>query len=246
MTASKRSAVKQRRADKRKRERQTTFLIIAGGILVLIAAVIGISMYQQNQPVGDINMVSPKELPNPQGTALGDPNAPVRIDVFEDFQCPSCQIYTANIEVQVISELVSTGQAYYVFRHYPFLDDRSATKESDQAAYASLCAAEQERFWEYHDIIYANMEGENAGAFTDRRLVAFAEALDLDMDAFNACFDAKKYKSQVDQDIKDALALGISGTPSVFVNGKAVSPGFVPGFDDIKAAVDAALAANSE
>jgi protein-disulfide isomerase len=245
MTVSKRSAVKQRRADKRKRERQTTFLVIAGGVVLLIAAIVGISIYQQNQPVGDINLITPKDLPNPQGTALGDPNAPVRIDVFEDFQCPSCQVYTANIEMQVINELVATGQAYYVFRQYPFLDDRSATKESDQAANASLCAAEQDRFWDYHDMIYANMEGENAGAFTDRRLAAFAEALVLDMGAFNSCYNANKYQSQIDQDIRDALALGISGTPSVFVNGKAVSPGYVPGFEDIKAAVEAALAAGN-
>jgi len=245
MTVSKRSAVKQRRADKRKRERQTTFFVIAGGVVLLIAAVVGISIYQQNQPVGDINLITPKDLPNPQGTALGDPNAPVRIDVFEDFQCPSCQVYTANIEMQVINELVATGQAYYVFRQYPFLDDRFATKESDQAANASLCAAEQDRFWDYHDMIYANMEGENAGAFTDRRLAAFAEALDLDMGAFNSCYNANKYQSQIDQDIRDALALGISGTPSVFVNGKAVSPGYVPGFEDIKAAVEAALAAGN-
>jgi protein-disulfide isomerase len=173
---------------------------------------------------------------------MGNPDAPVRIDVFEDFQCPACQFFTQSVESQVITDLLSTGQVYYVFRHYPFLDDRSATKESDQAANASLCAADQERFWDYHDLLYTNWSGENQGSFSNRRLVAFAEELNLDMDAFNSCFDEKRFQDQIDQDIQDALRMGISGTPSVFVNGTIVSPTKVPTFEEIKAAVDAALA----
>jgi protein-disulfide isomerase len=175
---------------------------------------------------------------------MGNPDAPVRIDVFEDFQCPACKIFTQNIEIQVMNELVVPGKAYYVFRNYPFLDDRMATKESDQAAHASMCAAEQDRFWDYHDILYAN-SAEYAGAFTDRRLRAYAEELNLDMDAFNACYREKRYQSQIDLDIDDALRLGVNGTPSVFVNGKEVSPGYIPSFDDINAAVDAALTESS-
>jgi len=242
MTKSKRSEIKQRRAQRRQKERQVVFLVVAGAVLLLIAIIVGSSLFQNSQPIAEITPITPLERPNAQGTAMGNPDAPVRIDVFEDFQCPACQYFTQNVELQVMNELVATGQVYYVFRHYPFLDDSSATKESDQAANASLCAADQGRFWDYHDLLYTNWNGENEGSFNDRRLVAFAEELKLDMSPFNDCFKANSHKSQINQDIQDALRMGISGTPSVFVNGKIVSPSQVPSFEDIKAAVDAAVA----
>jgi protein-disulfide isomerase len=104
-----------------------------------------------------------------------------------------------------------------------------------------MCAAEQGRFWDYHDILFANWNGENQGAFLDKRLVAFAEALGLDMAAFNACFEENRYKAEIDQDLALGDELGVSGTPTVFVNGKQLTPGFVPSFADIAQAVEAAL-----
>ncbi len=242
MTKSKRSEIKQRRTQRRQRERQMVFLVVAGAVLLLIAIIVGSSLIQKGQPIAAITPITPIERPNAQGTAMGNPDAPVRIDVFEDFQCPACQFYTQNVEPQVMTELVATGQVYYVFRQYPFLDDSSATQESDQAANASLCAADQGRFWDYHDMLYTNWDGENQGSFNDRRLVAFAEELKLEMDSFNKCFKANSHKSQISQDLQDAIRMGISGTPSLFVNGKIVAPQQVPTFEEIKAAVDAALA----
>ena len=242
MSKSKRSEIKQRRVQRRQKERQMIFLVVAGVVLLLVAIIVGSSVIQQNQPIASITPITPIERPNPQGTAMGNPDAPVRIDVFEDFQCPACQFFTQNVEIQVMNELVATGQVYYVFRHYPFLDDASATKESDQAANASLCAADQGRFWDYHDLLYVNWNGENEGSFNNRRLVAFAEELNLDIDAFNDCFKANTFKAQINQDIQDAIRMGISGTPSVFVNGKIITPSQVPSFEEIKAAVEIALA----
>jgi len=94
-------------------------------------------------PAGDINSITPIERPNVNGKALGDPNAPVKIDVYEDFQCPACKSYTENIEPRIVQDFVATGQVYYVYRFFPFLDDQALSKESDQAANASMCAAEQ-------------------------------------------------------------------------------------------------------
>lgn len=244
MTTSKRSSMKRRRQQARQKERQMIFLVIAGAILLLVAIIVGASVIQNNQPVGDIVEITPLERPNPVGTAMGNPDAPVRIDVFEDFQCPACQLYSEDVEKSVMENLVATGQVYYVYRHYPFLDDRSATRESDQSANASMCAAEQGRFWDYHDILFANWDGENQGAFADRRLVAFAETLDLDMNAFNSCFKDNKYKAQIDQDRAEGTQMGVSGTPSVFVNGQAVTPGYVPTYEAIRMAVETALASS--
>jgi protein-disulfide isomerase len=226
-----------------KRERQARLqrlgvigVIVVGALLVAFALI-----YPNLKSIGEIVTVEPKPRPMVDGTAMGDPNAPVVIDVFEDFQCPACRIYTEEVETRLAETYVATGQVYYVFHQYPFLDSASVTKESHQAANASMCAAEQGLFWEYRDILFANWNGENAGAFTDGRLVAFAEALDLDMELFPACFEDNRYRDEIQADYDLGTEMGVTGTPSVFVNGVHVTPGFVPGFDDVRQAVEAAL-----
>jgi protein-disulfide isomerase len=137
---------------------------------------------------------------------------------------------------------VANNKVYYIYRQYPFLDDAVAGKESDQAANASMCAAEQGRFWDYHDTLFANWNGENQGSFSDRRLIAFAETLGLTMDQFEKCFNANTYADEIDADITKATQLAVTGTPTVFVNGVVVKKGFVPSFDDMSSAIDAELA----
>lgn len=241
MSTSLRKDMKDRRRKQRQKQRQLATLAIVGGIAIIVGLIALSGYLKSSTPVGEFTLITPKAHPLVDGTAMGDPNAPVRIDVFEDFQCPACQYYSDVIEHQVIDNLITTGQVYYVFHNFPFLDDRAATKESDQAANASMCAADQERFWDYHQMLYANWKGENEGSLSDKRLVAFAESLGLDMDKFNTCFEANQFKDQIDADLKLGREMGAQGTPSVFVNGKIVSPGQVPTYDEIKAAVDAAV-----
>jgi protein-disulfide isomerase len=241
MSMSLRKEMKDRRRKQRQKQRQIAMLSILGGVALLVGLIIISGSLNSSKAVGDFTVITPVARPQASGAAMGDPKAPVRIDVFEDFQCPACQYYTENVEPQVATTYVATGQVYYVFRNYPFIDDNAATKESDQAASASMCAADQNRFWDYHDMLYANWKGENQGYFTDARLTAFADALNLDMKAFKACFKANTHKDQVATDMADGKKMGMSGTPSLFVNGKIITPGQVPSFEAIKAAVDAAL-----
>jgi protein-disulfide isomerase len=94
------------------------------------------------------------------------------------------------------------------------------------------------------NILYANWTGENLGNLSDRRLQAMAESIGLDMKAFNACFSADKYKSEIQADMNKGKDLGVSGTPSVFVNGQKVGqPGTIPTYDEIAQAVNAAAPA---
>lgn len=243
MTTPKRRDIKSRRQRQRQIKRRNTFVVIIIGILLVIAVIVIPPIAKSQQPPVDITPITPHELPMQDGRALGDPNAPVRIDIFEDFQCSACVAYTFYAESLVIDDLVANGQVYYVFRHFPFMDDYSISKESDQAANASMCAAEQNRFWEYHDMAYLNWHGVNEGTLSDDRLVAYAEALELDMNAFNACFKANKYEEIILQDYRDGIELGVQGTPSVFVNQQMVKPGYVPSYEEIKQAVDAVLEA---
>lgn len=227
--------------EQRRRQARTQRFGIIGGVVILAVLVATALIYPNLESSGKISTVEAYPRPTTGGTAMGDPNAPVRLDVFEDFQCPACVHYTEEVEGRIAEAYVATGQVYYVFHHYPFLDSNSTGKESQQAANASMCAAEQELFWEYHDILFANWNGENAGAFRDKRLMAFAETLGLDMDLFSTCFEENRYLEEIQADYNLGIEMGVRGTPSVFVNGQHITPGFVPGFEDVQQAVEAAL-----
>jgi protein-disulfide isomerase len=234
---SKRQERRARMARQQQRQRLAVIgLIVLGAALVVFAVV-----WPQIRPAGEIIPVTPAALPNADGLSLGDSNALVTIDVFEDFQCSACKRFTDNTEPLIIQNLVATGRVRYVYHNYSFLDGPGAGNggESDQAANASMCANEQGKFWDMHNILYANWNSENQGAFSDRRLQAMAESIGLDMDAFNSCFNANKYESDIQADFDLGEDMGVSGTPTVFVNGRRVGQGnSVPSYPEIAEAVN--------
>jgi protein-disulfide isomerase len=238
------SSKRQQRREKMLRQsrhrRLITIALIAVGAILVVFAVVG----PQMRPVSGIVPVTPMTLPNPDGQSLGNPNATVVIEVFEDFQCIACQRFSQSIEPLLIENILAAGKARYVFRHYPFIDGNGARNggESDQAANATMCAKEQGKFWEMKSIVYANWSGVNQGSLSDRRLQAMAESLDLDMRAFNDCFAKNKYVAEIQADFDRGRQLGVSGTPSVFVNEIPVGqPGRVASYQEILQAVEQAL-----
>jgi len=244
--ASKRQMMREQRIKKQRQQR----LFVIVGVVVVALLIVGFlvvpPLIAKSQPVGSIVSITPVARPQANGTAAGDPNAPVKVEVYEDFQCPICDQYSKTVETQLMSNEIASGKVHYVFRQFPIIDRGAADGESHQSANASLCAADQGRFWDYHDMLFANQTGENVGDFTNKRLVAFAEALSLDMNAFNTCFNADRFKSTIDTDINAGTIAGVSGTPSVFVDGKEVSPGLLPAYADIQKAINAALAAKGK
>jgi protein-disulfide isomerase len=233
---------RQERRERMQRQQQRQRLYLIGAIVVVAIVVVSLIVYPNVKSVGEIITVTPAALPNANGLSLGDAKAPATIDVFEDFQCPACKAFTENIEPLIIQNLVSTGKARYVFHNYPFIDGNGvgSSGESDQAANASMCANDQGKFWEMHASLYANWNGENQGNLSDRRLQAMAQSIGLDMNAFNACFNANKYKTDIQADFDKGQQMGVTGTPSVFVNGtQAGQPGQIASYDEIAQAVNA-------
>jgi protein-disulfide isomerase len=122
--------------------------------------------------------------------------------------------------------------------------------ESEDAAMAAYCAADQGKYWQMHDALFSNnMDVEEQGAFAPKRLKAIAQSVGLDMNTFNSCFDGGKYKDQVNKDLQDAKAAGITGTPffviTYTVNGETKTDtvdGAQP-FGVFQQKIDAALAA---
>ena len=243
MTINRRDAIKAQRTKKKRQQRMKTILGVGGFIILLILVLISPSIYNALKPAGSFVRITPVAYPMVDGRAIGNPNAKVKIEVYEDFQCPACKLFTDDAEKQLFqSTYISSGQVYYIDRLFPFIDSNSITKESHQAANASMCALEQGRFWDYHDILFTNQGAENVGAFSDKRLQAFAESLGLDMISFNKCFSANKYSADIDADYQMGIAAGVTSTPSIFVNGTEITPGFRPTYDQLKSAIDTALA----
>jgi protein-disulfide isomerase len=227
--------------------RYILLIIFAGAAIILAAALIAMLPRTQDEVpgvvVGTVYPITPRARYMANGVGAGNPAAKVRIDVYEDFQCPACREYTMALEPQLMRNDVATGRIYYVFHSFLVIDRAnwdSPAKESHQAANAAMCAADQNRFWDYHDILFNNWTGENVGDFTDPRLAAYARSLNLDMRKFNACFKANSFKDKIDADIAAGTKLGVNGTPSIFVNGVQVTPGYIPTYDLILQAIAAA------
>ena len=163
--------------EKRRRSQQRNLLIGALIIVGIAVVIIGVVIYRTQALVGDIVMAQVLDYPLAQDETLGDPNAPVRIDEFADFQCPACRQFHETTMEQVLETYIKTGQVYFVFHNYPFIDSNAPGNESQDAAMAGLCAAEQGQFWPYHDMLFANQIGENVGSFSRPRLEAIAERL---------------------------------------------------------------------
>lgn len=148
--------------------------------------------------------------------ALGSPDAPVLVELWEDFQCPACSQFTALVEPSIVDRFVPTGDVRVVFRDFAFLG-----AESIDAAVAARCAGEQEAFWPYHDWLYANQNGENTGWFSQTRLAAIADRLRLDRTAFDSCVDGVDPRAAVATETAEGRALGIGSTPTILVDGAA-------------------------
>jgi protein-disulfide isomerase len=233
---------RQQRREQMQRQQQRQRLILIGLVVLGAALVVFALVYPNVKSVGEIITVTPPTLPNANGLSLGDASAPATIDVFEDFQCPACKSFTEGVEPLVIENLVTLGKARYVFHNYPFIDGNGVGSggESDQAANASMCANDQGKFWNMHASLYANWNGENQGNLSDRRLQAMAESVGLDMNAFNTCFNANKFKADIQADFDKGQKMGVNGTPTVFVNGTQVGQaGKIATYDEIAQAVNA-------
>ncbi|HEY5981878.1 MAG TPA: thioredoxin domain-containing protein [Anaerolineales bacterium] len=229
----------------KRRQSQLRNRLIAIGLIVLGAALVATFLILPTlQPV-DVKPVTPLTRTQTDFNKIGDPNAPVKLDEYSDFQCPYCAHFSRDTEQSVLDAYVATGKVFFTYHSV----GEFIGPESSRAAEAAYCAGDQNKFWEYHDYVLHNQVGENAGRFSDRRLGAFAEALSLDMNEFNSCFNNGKYKDMVRQDFADARALGIQSTPTFIIsyqaNGQTVTDQIqgAEAFSVFQQKLDAALAA---
>ncbi len=227
---------------------QSSPYLLPGAIILSAVVIAGAVIYS----AGGFNGVASGRLPAQAGGAvgaggsvenladddpfLGNPDAKVTVVEFADFQCPFCGRFFKNTEPEIIEKYVKTGKVKFVYRDFAFLGE-----ESQWAAEAAECAEDQDKFWQYHDYLYTHQKGENDGAFTKENLKRFARVLGFNSAAFDRCLDSGKHREEVEKDTADGRQAGVSGTPTVLVNGKSIV-GAVP-FAQFQTIIDAALAA---
>lgn len=142
----------------------------------------------------------------------GAPGAPVTIVEFQDFHCPFCKRVQATI-----GELLARygDKVKVVHRDFPLDNLHPQARRGHEAA---RCANEQGKFWAYHDKLY-----ENAPRATPDQLTAYAREVGLDLPAFEQCLASGKYRAAVQKDVEEGQRLGVTGTPSFFINGRQLT-----------------------
>jgi protein-disulfide isomerase len=142
----------------------------------------------------------------------GNPEAPITIVEFSDFQCPFCyQAYWTIKNVLAKYE----GKVKLSYRDMPLTGEEA---DPNGTAAASRCALEQGKFWEYHDLLFENQDDIGPRVFRE-----YAEDLKLDVPKFDACLESGKFRAAIVADFREGLTLGITGTPYFFINGIPVN-----------------------
>ena len=154
---------------------------------------------------------------NEGSPSLGTRGAPVEVVEFSDFQCPFCQRFAPTLK-QLAQNFGSN--VYIVYRQFPIA---SIHPQAVKASEASLCAEEQGKFWEYHDLLFVEQT-----RLMVPDLKAKARRVGMDGTRFDSCLDTGKYAEQVQRDLAEGERAGVTGTPAVFVNGTHVRGGAVP------------------
>ena len=144
--------------------------------------------------------------------ALGNPNAPITMVEFGDYQCTFCSKFFHETENSIITNYIKTGKVKILFKDYIILG-----QDSMNAANAAHCANDQKSFWEYHSMLYNNWAGEDTGWADLTHLHEFANTLGLDMNVFSTCMSDLKWNELVNLSSIDGQKLGVTGTPTFFV-----------------------------
>jgi protein-disulfide isomerase len=207
-----------------------TIVAVAAGLLVI--ALLAVFRDQPAAAPASVTVVAasaPAGVPA-AGFTLGRAAAPVTIDVFEDFQCPACLRWGDTVFPRLAANELTGGQAKLVFHGFAFLGP-----ESRDAGRAAWAAARQGRFWDMWATLYANQgRRENGGAFARDRLVGMAGAIGLEANRFAADYASTEAGRAVADGVAEASRLGISGTPTLLVNGSIVGAAT---YDDLRAAI---------
>lgn len=174
---------------------------------------------------------------------VGDPKAEITLIKYTDFRCPVCKRIFDQVEPLIQQQYVSTGKIKFTLVTYPVIDRIENDSESQLGGQALLCAADQQRAWDYHNLAYNNFVGKTQGKLTAAFLKDMGKALGLATSDFNSCLDSGKYRQTVIDQTLQAEQIGVSGTPTfatIYKGNLQLLKGNT--FETVKLALDTLLA----
>jgi protein-disulfide isomerase len=199
------------------------------GAALLVGVLIVAFMWFTRPAAPTVNDLAPPadEIPAGvviDGRTMGSAAAKVTVEIWSDFQCPACRAFATDLEPRTITDYVVTGKVRLVYRDAAFQGQKSSSPydESVEPAAAARCAADQGLFWQMHNWLFANWNGENEGAFAAPRLSAIATAAGLDLATYDSCMAAGDKQTAVTNETNQGVAAGISSTPTLIINGQAL------------------------
>ena len=220
-------------------KRYLPFVIVAGVALVALGS--GAMLYRAKRP--QLHAIPPSNSVVGKSDAesmhiRGNPNAPVTLEEFGDFQCPPCSSF-ATFGEALLKEY--DPRLRIVFRNFPL----SAHEHAREAALAAEAAGLQGHFWEMHDVLYREQVFWSYDPNARQLFESYAGAIGLNLDQFRKDMDSEKAKERVDSDHARGDSLGLKVTPSLFINDQPLEPqDKTPA--GVRAAINAALEAKSK
>ena len=185
----------------------------------------------------------PLKISTDNDPIIGNPNAPITIIEFSDFQCPFCARFHVETFPSIMNEYIDKGQVKLVFRDFPI---QSIHPNALPASVASECANEQGKFKEMHDKLFENQK-KWSNQSLDNVIITFGQyALDIGLEdeKFDTCLQNGKYVEEIQKDLDDGRSYGITGTPGFFVGNDQI--GFIElkgaqPFENFKKVIDTQL-----
>ncbi len=194
---------------------------IAAGVVVVgvVAALMSGAFAPKpagNEQQADVILAKLTTPTIPSAMALGSDSAKTTIVEFGDYQCTWCARFHKETRENIMTNYVDTGKVRFLFKDFPIND--LSDRASSLAAEASYCAADQGKYWEYHNEVYNNWKGENTGWVTKDSLRQFASNVGIsDQAAFGQCLDSGKYVGVVRDNYNLAKNIGLNATPSFII-----------------------------
>ena len=217
--------------------RPTGFYVLLGLVAVVGASILGYTLMRKPAAVVGTDIKYDPATSGPaQGYTMGKPDAPVKIMEFADFECPGCGQFAAVTEPDVRKRIIEAGLANFTFYDFPLPQH----KNSQSAHNAAACAADQNKFWEMHDRLFATQDQWNTQATDNPKpfFEKYAADLGLDTKAWETCYDSRKHQGRILANMNEGEKRQVGQTPT-FIVGTKLYPGAIP-YDQLKAIVDSA------
>lgn len=218
MTPSNKSQKKDTQGRARRLNKLGLYLIAGVVILAGAVAVILAGTASEQEPASQSQDYSGIPAEWQDRKVLGDPDAPVTVQAWEDFRCPACAAFNQRVKPGLVDNYIASGQVKLEFLHFPLQQHEPG---ASMAAQASECAADQGQFWAYHDRVF-EATASGASAFLMERLIEYAVDLGLDESSFASCLTSQTHTMTVSESLQAARTAGHNSTPTVLVDGVRV------------------------